>query len=367
MTEIRKNKPLNVCFVSPKAYPLFNPTVKAVFGGAEVDLYILATELAKDKEFQVSCITADYNQPKIEHIENVKIIKSLNFKQNQITGAIKIWKAMKKANAGIYMIESASPGVPLTTEFCRLNNKKLVYRTAHQRECDGSYISDHFILGKLFARSLRTADVITQNDEDRDNLMRTAGIDSVVIRNAHRLPDVIDTERKTILWVGRSADFKKPYRFLDMARRFPQEQFIMICQRATSDNDYESLIEQANKVTNLKFIKRVPFNETDNYFLNARVYVNTSDSEGFPNTFVQAGKCAAAILSYKVNPDNFLGKYDCGISCDADPQIFSDSLAELLKEEKFHKFGANGRKYVEQQHDIAKIVNNYKELFKKLK
>ncbi len=52
--------PIRVCFISPKAYPLFNPNVEAVFGGAEVDLYYLATELAKDDSFTVSFITADY-------------------------------------------------------------------------------------------------------------------------------------------------------------------------------------------------------------------------------------------------------------------------------------------------------------------
>ena len=58
----------------PKAYPLFNPQIKTVFGGAEVDLYLLATELAKDNDFAVSFITADYGQPPIETIAGVKII-----------------------------------------------------------------------------------------------------------------------------------------------------------------------------------------------------------------------------------------------------------------------------------------------------
>ena len=49
-------KPVKICFVVLKAYPLFNPDVKSNFGGAEVDSYLLATELAKDKNFEVSFI-----------------------------------------------------------------------------------------------------------------------------------------------------------------------------------------------------------------------------------------------------------------------------------------------------------------------
>ena len=73
----QSNHKLRVCLVSPKAYPLFNHDIKATFGGAEVDLYYLGTELAKDQGFKVSFITADYGQGQIENHENADVIKSL--------------------------------------------------------------------------------------------------------------------------------------------------------------------------------------------------------------------------------------------------------------------------------------------------
>ena len=104
MTKVNDQKAIRICFVSPKSYPLFNPAVKAVFGGAEVDLYLLGTELAKDKNFNISFITADYGQSATETIENVKLIKSLNFKQNPLFSAWRIWHALRKANADIYIL-----------------------------------------------------------------------------------------------------------------------------------------------------------------------------------------------------------------------------------------------------------------------
>jgi hypothetical protein len=41
------DQPIRICFIILRAYPIFNPDVKDVIGGAEVDLYLLATELAK--------------------------------------------------------------------------------------------------------------------------------------------------------------------------------------------------------------------------------------------------------------------------------------------------------------------------------
>ncbi len=80
MNTVTDNLPVHTCFIAPKAYPLFNPDAKGVFGGSEVDLYFLATELAKDENFAVSFVTADYGQKKTEVIQNVKIIKKVQLK-----------------------------------------------------------------------------------------------------------------------------------------------------------------------------------------------------------------------------------------------------------------------------------------------
>lgn len=363
MAEIQKDNPLKVCFVSPKAYPLFNSTVKGVFGGAEVDLYLLATELAKDKDFEVSCITADYNQPKTEIIENVKIIKSLNFKQNQITGAIRIWKAMKKANANIYMMKTPSPGVPLVAAFCKLHKKTFVYRAASEREFNGVYLSDHPILGRLFMRSLRRAVLITvQNESDRQQMLSLMSLDAKVIPNGHRMPDITDSDKQTILWVGRSAPVKRPELFLELAKRVDAP-FTMICQKATGDNNYQNLVDNAKQIENLTFIDQVPFAEIDTFFRDAKILVNTSDSEGFPNTFIQAAKHATPILSLNVNPDNFLDKYNCGINAKGDINKMADSLASLFEGDRLSELGQNARKYVKKCHDISGIVEQYKDLF----
>jgi len=363
MSQSNTKKPIRVCFVSPKAYPLFNPEVEGVIGGAEVDLYLLATELAKDENFHVTCITADYDQMPEEKIENVTIIKSLNFKQNPITGAVKIYKAMKKANADIYIIKTASPGVPLAAVFCKLHKKVFIYRTAHQRECDGTYVKKHFFLGIAFAKSLRFAKIIfAQNEDDSKKLKATLGLNSTVIPNGHRIPDLTEANKKTILWVGRSAQAKRPELFLELAKRIDAP-FTMICQRATGDNNYQELVEKANQTENLTFIEQVQFAQIDSYFRDAKVLVNTSDSEGFPNTFIQAAKAATAILSLNVNPDDFLEKHNCGIACNGDIDQLDDSLKLMLKGDNFNRFGSDGRDYAGQTHDITKIIKIYKSIF----
>lgn len=351
--------------MSPKAYPIFNPDIESVFGGAEVDLYMIATELAKDDCFEVSFVVADYGQPKEEVRENVRILKSLDFQQNPLIGACKIWAAMKRANADWYMLETASPGVPLGLLFSRLHHRKLLYRTAHEKECNGVYLDRHYFLGKLFKASIRKADaLVTQNRCDQDNLLKFMNVNSEVIANGHRIRNLETVTKDSILWVGRSIAFKHPERFLHLAKSFPEEQFTMVCQCATADTQYDGLKADASKITNLTFIERVPFHEIDRYFEKAKVFVNTSDSEGFPNTFIQACKASTAILSFGFNPDGFLDTYQCGAACNFNEAKMAETLRDMLSNNTYVELGRRGRKYAQMHHDIVTITERYKDIFR---
>lgn len=361
----KRTPPIRVCFVSPKAYALFNPQAKGVFGGAEVDSYTLATELAQDKSFVTSTITADYKQKQSEIVNGVRIIKSLDFRRNSLSGAMKIWKAMRLADAQIYFQETASWGTFLVTLFCKLNKKALIYRTASQRETDGTYIKEHPLAGKAFLWSLRQADhVIVQNETDKLHLEQIAGIEPLVIANAHHLPVLSEQKRDIILWVGRSAKIKRPDLFIDLAEKMPAEHFTMICQQATGDKYYEDLIAEAKQVKNLEFIQRVDFCGIDKYFQRTKVFINTSDSEGFPNTFVQACKNGAPILSLTVDPDSFIERYECGINCHGDQDKLIRELKAILTPEKRKEYGQNARRYAESKHNVKTIIETYKQLFR---
>jgi len=143
------------------------------------------------------------------------------------------------------------------------------------------------------------------------------------------------------------------------------EPFVMICQPATGDTQYDGLKAEAAGIDNLTFLERVPFHEIDSYFEQAKVLVNTSDSEGFPNTFIQACKASTAILTYTVNPDGFLDEKKCGICCGKDMSILTEHLRQLLANNSFRKLGQHGKYYAYQSHDIKRIINEYKVILKR--
>jgi len=367
MAEILSQKPIRICFISFKAYPVFNPEIKSVFGGAEVDLYMIATELAKDKNFQVSFVVGDYGQEPIEQREGITLLKSMDVKKSYLLQSPRIWRALGLADSQIYMSKGYSLGTFLYAFFCKKKKRKYIVRTSNSNECDGTYIKKCFIRGKFIRWALgTTAVVITQNNNDAENLRKSLNLNAKVIRNGHRLVESEQRDKNIILWIGRNVPVKRPELFIKLAKENPSRKFVMICQKPVgADAAFGRLSAQAETLKNLEFIDQVPFNQMGEYYSRASVFVNTSDSEGFPNTFIQACAAGTPVLSLKVNPDNFLDDHQCGMSADDNWQWFTNLLNKLLEPQKNKIYGDNARKYAEANHDITIIIETYKEIFRK--
>jgi len=357
--------PISICFIMPKAYPLFNRACPAYFGGAEVDLYMLAKELALDERFQISFIVADYGQPYIEERDGLFLINGCDLKSGPWKNARRLWQALKTADSQIYFLKTPSPALYLAYRFCQKYHRRLVYRTANSNETDGTYAHKHPLLGRLFYRVLKKAAwVFTQNDSDAQNLRQNLALVAHAIKNGHQImPAPAPQPRDNILWVGRSVTIKNPHLFFQLARKFPQEHFTMICRRATGDEQYEQLAQLARQTPNLEFLPDVPFEKTSDYFCRAKLFVNTSAAEGFPNTYIQACMAATPILSFTVNPDNFLHHFNCGRCADNEWPKFCRCFEELQQPELLEQLGRNAYHYVRGHHDIKQTVNQYKQLF----
>jgi len=361
------SEPIKVCFVTLRAYPLFNPAVEKLFGGTEVDFYYLSRELARDERFAVSFIVGDYGQPPVEQRDGVKLIKSLDVEGNFLLQGRRLWNALKLADAQIYVTQGLSLGTALIAWFCRRYRRFQVSRTASTFECDGTYLRHNPARAPAVRWAIRQADaLIIQNDYDVEKAKATFGITPMTIRNGQVLPPLEHSTRRGAIWIGRSIEVKRVDRFLDLARQFPDQPFTLICQRASGDSQYDQLVAQANQIPNLEFLPRVKFQEVEDYFLRAAVFVNTSDAEGFPNTFVQACKCSTPILSHTIDPDSFIKNYQCGLCAHADEQTFLDMFKQLLDPTTAQRYGANGRRYAEENHDITRIIEQYKDIFRKL-
>jgi glycosyltransferase involved in cell wall biosynthesis len=358
---------MKICFLLPKTYPLFNSNVEATFGGAEVQLYLLSSELAKNKEMEVHFMVADYGQKKKEIIKNVKLWRTFNFKENIFIKYFNFFIIFKKINADVYVLRSTSHA-GLILLLCKLLRKKIIYMVAHDSQVDKTNELYRRKIKGFFMRSVfkYSDEIISQNEYQKDNLLKNFRRKSIILNSSYEIKEN-NNKREFVLWVGRSEKWKRPELFLSLAKLNRDKKFVMICPPSTNDPTvYLEVKKKTIEIDNLEFHKFVPFDKIDDYFRRAYVYISTSTKEGFQNTLVQAVKNGVPILSLNVNPNEFITKNNCGFFCKNDFVLLNKKLKEIFKnEDLFNSMCKNAYEYAKKNHDIKINAKKFIEIIKK--
>jgi hypothetical protein len=359
-----------ICFISPHAYALFNPKINSTFGGAEVQMSLISKAISKNKNFDVNLMVADYGQKDIEKFEKVKIWNSMNLNNTTFNQAKSFFKVFKKINADVYIQRTLTRFSGLIAIYCKLTKKKFIYMVANDGETDESHRLYSTFLNKILSRLVfRFAKkIIVQNQYQKKALEKKYNPEKIIlIKSLYNMHKPIFKKKENILWVGRlDNQYKRPEIFLKLANQFPDEKFVMISPIADGqEKTFKNIKKTALKIKNLEFIEYVPFKNIQKYFDNAKIFVNTSIQEGFPNTFIQAGMGKTPILSLNVNPNKFITKYNCGYYCNNSYENIVKNLKKLLKNKNDLKNkGNNVFIYVKNNHDINKKIMEMTKLLK---
>lgn len=365
---------IKVSFISFLAYPLFNGKANVVFGGAEIDAFNLAGMLAKSDRYDVTFYVGDFGQAVEEQYGRVKVRKfkymNLEVYTSLRAKLLRLWNIIAEVlrmDADVCFIEAYNEMLGWV-KLLKGGRKgtKTIFRLAHDLDTDlNDAKSKGFLYHRLYKYGLNRADaVVSQTDIQKELLRSKLGIDSRVIKNGFFVNEEISYEdKKAVLWVARAQSWKRPELYIEMVKRLPQEQFIMIMP---GENELQARIrEEAKNLPNLRFIDYVPFAQIQPYYDAAKLFVNTSEYEGFPNAFVQACLGKTPILSFNVNPDNFIGVNELGYFCQDDMERAIDFIKDYTPG-SMRTLGENALGYVKQNHDIARIGLVYEEIIQRL-
>lgn len=372
---------MKVCFISPFAYSLFNTSATVFHGGAELDLYFIASELAKNPEFTVSFITGDFGQAKVEQYGLITLYKSFRTDVkgwwHHIYGLFiaipKLFCVLRRADANIYVQEGAGIETTIIALFCRLTRKRFVYRVASTIDCNKEIIRLRPIMGRIFLFGMRRADaIITEDQEEAELIQHHYGLSAQAIYDTTPIPEsnkIIPIEkRRHVLWVSRLVRMKRPKIYLQIAASYPNEFFILIAPPDPNDHGFtQEITKQTATLPNVHFIPGLKHNELDEFYRYAKLLVNTSDYEGYPNTFIEAGKYAVPVISLRVNPDGFLNVSRFGECVNGNVNTLIKTVGDWLNDtDRRERAGFGFRKYVEETNDIRKNITAYSSLFYRL-
>jgi glycosyltransferase involved in cell wall biosynthesis len=116
-----------------------------------------------------------------------------------------------------------------------------------------------------------------------------------------------------VLWVGSiKPEAKRPDLFLVLAAALPARRFRMVGPLQGPPEFQEEFRRRAAALPNVAWVGAVPRAALPEQYARARVLVNTSDFEGFPNTFLEACASGVPIVSLNVDPNGMLERHGAG-------------------------------------------------------
>jgi glycosyltransferase involved in cell wall biosynthesis len=122
---------------------------------------------------------------------------------------------------------------------------------------------------------------------------------------------------------------------------------------------YAELHKSITSLSNVLYLGRVPFQETQKIFERSKVFINTSSVEGFPNCFLQAWWSKIPVVSLTFTCDGLLEDKGIGFVSGSIPKMCETLKTLLDNQELRDKYGSQEAKYLAENHLPESILGKY--------
>ena len=351
---------------------MLRPAASTMPVNGEAVQQVLLARAFKDLGYSVSVVVQAGTEPIEDTVDGIRILTA--FKQGAGIPVVRflhprgsgVFRALNEADADIYYQSPAGSLTGLTAAFCRSKNRKFIFRVASDVNCiPGEQLIESWRDRKLFEYGLRRADVIAaQSKYQYELLKRHYGLESAVVNMAMEMPaEDIDSERDIdVLWVSNLRPVKRAERVLSLAKRLPNVEFVMIGGPLRGYEEYYAEIQQAaSNMANVRFLGQLPYREVNQHIARSKIFLNTSDVEGFPNTFLQAWARKVPVVSF-FDPDQVISTKGLGIQPENDDEMRA-TLTNLLADSRAReRMGDTAREYALANFSAIAAANRYIEL-----
>lgn len=378
---------MHIVIFSPDSWSVFFPGSGYVFGGIEVEAAYYARGLSEINGNRVTVVTKDQGQPsrKSEHVQitphpNLKgpgywekrrtlagRLKSRLFGETSVDSA----DFYKTLNADLFFVQGPSPEAVIIQNFCLKNNIPFVFRLASDYDIGGAN-GDVSLMeswtrmksGDVIKLITRSAVLLVQSNLQREVCLRYFNASGEIIYNPITVPKEMTHDERDIdiLWVGKNTVVKRPELFIQIASELPEAKCVFVCNKV-DHGTWDRLV--ASIPPNVELVESVPLDRIASYFARTKVFVNTSDTEGFANTFLQACVAKVPIVSLHSDPEGLLSVVGAGRVVSGDMKLAVEEIRELISNSDRHNtIGLKGWNYVMQNHESVMVIRRLYELMK---
>ena len=358
---------MKICLVGLDNLPMLAPEYqRETVGGESVQQTLLARALSR-RGHDVRMVVADHGQPDGASWDGIRTFKAyrfdagvpgLRFLHPRATG---LWAALAGADAELYYTSCAGAQVGLMAMFCAHRRRRLVFRAASDADCDPARLLVPYARDRwLYGYGLRRADaILVQSAAQARDLQRHYGLAGRVA--GMLVEGATPPVRRDIdvLWVSNIRQLKRPDLALRLAGWLPEKEVHMVGGPMRGEERLYADVERAAlEQRNVIFHGRLPYARASALYARARLLVNTSEVEGFPNSYLQAWMHGVPVVT-QIDPDGVIGREGLGIAARSFNGLRAAVEVLLRQPALWQAASERCRAYMAREHGDEKVLAPY--------
>lgn len=321
---------------------------RAAMGGAELQARYIAEGLAKRPDFSVHYLARHCLPEPAGDAYPVTCIGDTRGvrKRAVFFDARRLWRALEAIDPDVVYQRMRQSYTGVAAAYARRFGKRFVFHAASDYDVRRQPFAKPFSLNVPFdwVETVvgnygieRASAIVTQTKRQAELLERNFRLrPAAVIPNFHPEPRSDELVAKSsaeflVAWIGNFKLVKRPELYVRLAEQFrdrPGVRFAM-AGRAGNDRTHGELHARIRSLPNLEYLGELPHDEANRLLGRAHCLVNTSDAEGFSNTFIQAWMRGAVVLSLNADVDGLLARGDLGRLAGSMDRL-RDALEQLI-------------------------------------
>lgn len=322
-----------VCFVNYFMWPVLSSTQVAGVntGGEEVQHTLLAKALCQTG-VDVSVVTGDFGQADGMVCQGIKVFKTFQMSAGMpglrllYPRLVQLMRALRRADADVYYVSCAGPIVGYVAAFCKWYRKGFVFRAAIDADCEPAplYLHHRHELA-LYRYGLKNSHVrLVQSLKQQESLQTNYALESHIAGMLVDWPNTVrsmDDRPIDVLWIANLKPAKRPEWLPDVCQLLPGLSIQVAGGRdANQPALYDLVADYVRGHTNMVFHGAVSYTQSIRLFDQTKVFINTSEFEGFPNTYLQSWTRGIPVVA-TYDPDGLIQKHGLGVAVQTQEEL----------------------------------------------
>ena len=346
-----------LCIIVPAHWTAF-------MGGSQYQVKLLLEMLIPQDEFEVFYLARKINTsdlPGDHHVIQIAEHKGVRV-HGYTFDALRLLRLLNEIKPDVIYQRVACAYTGIAAFYAKKNHCKMIWHIAHEWDVMPGYgFSNSRVISwverKWIDYGIKNASyIVSQTKDQADLLLKNYGrsVDAIV-PNFQPIPSekIIKETPIKVLWVANFKKMKRPELFVNLSRDLSSlrgVRFIMVGDPGPSGK-YKSLLEEIQKIDNLEYLGQVSQEDVNRLLSQSHIFVNTSITEGFPNTFIQAWMREVPVISMDVNPDDVLESNGIGFCANGSYEKLRELLSSMVSNHSERQImGKKARDYAEHIH-----------------